>query len=107
MNSARLFQYILFIVTISIGWKKPYNDWISEKHGAYTLNYQVTDQLNKEDYLKLIDEGIKSVTLFFQIHSKGNLMSMSIQTDSLWTVIGKKIGRFQDSNPNAGWLPAG
>lgn len=40
-------------------------DWITEKYPAYTLRYTLQEENHKNEYLALIDEGIKSVESFF------------------------------------------
>jgi len=56
---------LLFLVFITSGWNGKSDDWIVEKHKAYTFFYNSADRKNKAEYVKLIDNGIKSVKAFF------------------------------------------
>ena len=63
-KSLAFFLTLAFVLTGGILYAKS-PDWITEKHPAYTLRYTLQDECNKNEYLALFEEGIKSVESFF------------------------------------------
>ena len=53
------------IALLLTSWTASINNWIVEKRRGYTTYYTTSDQLNKKEYVELIDKGIRSVRHFF------------------------------------------
>lgn len=60
----------LFSAIINTGFKTPESYWAKEKHKDYSLFYTSTDRYNKKEYIKLIENGVNSVKLFFNTSYK-------------------------------------
>jgi len=62
----KLFLILILFSTISlISWKAFGKNWITEKHKGYNLSYTSIDKKNKKDYIKLVENGITYVKIFF------------------------------------------
>ncbi|MGZ8511351.1 MAG: peptidase MA family metallohydrolase [Chitinophagaceae bacterium] len=55
----------VFFVSILLSWKAISDNWITEKQKGYKIFYTSIDKQNKREYLKLVKNGIESVTAFF------------------------------------------
>ena len=107
MNLTKSYSGILLIFIAIAGWNTLPDNWLSEKYKSYTIFYKKPDEGNRKEYLQFIDNGIKSVNLFFSDSFKEKFdiyVHLNRQSlDSQW----QKIGKCRSSNPNAGWLPVG
>jgi hypothetical protein len=65
MKSAYLQLLLLFSVSAITGQQTTDNNWIAEKHKGYTLLYTPGDKENKNEYNKLVENGIVAVQAFF------------------------------------------
>lgn len=88
MKVKTFFLLAFSIVPGLLSWKTPRGNWITEKHKSFTIFYTPADKLNKKEYVKFIEDGIKSVNRFFN-HSFKNNFSVYIHPhrrslDSAW-----------------------
>ena len=65
MKSKHLLLIAVFSATTYISWKPVDTNWITEKHKGFNLLYTSSDQNNKEEYLKFVENGQVSVKGFF------------------------------------------
>jgi len=59
---------VIFLGFICICWIESDRQWIIENHNGYKLIYTSVDRRNKEEYSKLIENGIISVKEFLTPH---------------------------------------
>lgn len=55
----------VFLAMTQISWKSPYENWINEKHRGYILTYTSVDTKNKDEYVRLVENGLLAVKTFF------------------------------------------
>jgi len=65
MTKSVLFAYFLSLPLVMSWTMNDADFWLVEKKPTYTLFYRSSDTENKEEYIKLIDSGIRSVNSFF------------------------------------------
>ncbi|MFA7421397.1 MAG: hypothetical protein WCZ90_17070 [Melioribacteraceae bacterium] len=56
---------LVFFSILLVSWKTLDGNWISEKRSGYNLIYTSVDLNNKDEYIKLVENGIISVETFF------------------------------------------
>src|SRR5882672_6986684 len=65
MKQAHLQFLVIFSVIALALQQTTSNEWITEKHKGYNLLYTAVDRQNKDEYNKLIENGIVAVKSFF------------------------------------------
>ncbi|GAB2828437.1 gluzincin family metallopeptidase [Ferruginibacter profundus] len=65
MKPVYVVLYSLFFATVLIGWQVQDDNWHAAKHKGYTLYYTAADSKQIKEYRTLIDNGMRSVKLFF------------------------------------------
>ena len=58
--------FLTIILTLAIpGISKAQNSWLDENGSSYKIHFKAKDKANEKEYRNLVDNGIKSVQLFF------------------------------------------
>lgn len=65
MDSKRLAGVILLLSLCQVGLKSSERVWILEKHTRYNLFFTTADIPYKEEYVTMIENGLRSVSIFF------------------------------------------
>jgi hypothetical protein len=66
MNTKHINIFSICSIALFLGWSVLPYDWIVESHKDYSLHYTKTDLKWKNDYVIIIDKGIRSVNSFFK-----------------------------------------
>ena len=71
---SNIVSFCIFTILLSVfGWKTIENNWITDKHNGYNLNYTSADIKNANEYKKLIDNGMNNAIKFFDSPYKNGL----------------------------------
>lgn len=65
MKSEKLLRIAVLLGLTLISWKTLDDKWIIEKHQGFNILYKSIDKKNLKEYEKLIENGVKSVNMFF------------------------------------------
>ena len=114
MKAGKSVIFIVFLTLILAGWIGIADDWIIEKHKAYTFFYNRDDRQNKVEYVNLTNKGIKSVKDFFgggykskfDVYIYPSREAMDKQWQKDWHMPGLKSERWMVASGVAGRFDA-
>jgi hypothetical protein len=70
MKLMRFRFLMVLLVTSQFGWTTIDENWIIEKHEGYSLWFTSADKKDREEYVKLVQNGLLSVKAFFSLPYK-------------------------------------